>query len=192
MKKSLLIVAASLFTCFTANHVFAQTQDTTKETTTTTTTSTAAAPAIDVAAILAGNPDYSTADAAVKAAGLETALKATGPFTVFAPNNVAFSKLPAGKLDSLMKDPSKLGPLLKGHVVAGHYSKAEIIKALTVGKGKATLTTIDGQTLTLSVSPNKTLQLTDAAGSSAEVIVYDMVGTNGVVNGINGILTPAK
>ncbi|OKS88364.1 fasciclin domain-containing protein [Mucilaginibacter polytrichastri] len=188
MKKSLVIVAASLFTCFTANQVFAQTQDTTKKTTTTTTSTTATAPTADVATILAGNPDYSSANAAVKSAGLETALKATGPFTIFAPNNVAFSKLPAGKLDSLLKDPAKLGPLLKGHVVAGHYTKAEIIKALTAGKGKAALTTIDGQTLTLSVSPNKTLQLTNATGQSAEVVLYDMVGTNGVVNGINGVL----
>ncbi|NCD68243.1 fasciclin domain-containing protein [Mucilaginibacter agri] len=193
MKKSLLIVAASLVACFTANQTFAQTQDTTKKNPTTpTTTTAAAAPTLDVAAILSASADYSTAASAVKAAGVENDLKATGPFTVFAPNNVAFSKLPAGKLDSLMKDPTKLATLVKGHVVTGHYGKAEIIKALTTGKGKATLTTIDGQTLTLSVSPNKTLQLTNAAGNSAEVVLYDMMGTNGVVNGINAVLAPTK
>jgi len=191
MKKSFLIVAAALFVNFTATQVFAQTQDTTKTRTTTSTTSTPASTA-DVATVLASAPDYSTAAAAVKAAGLETALKATGPFTIFAPNNVAFSKLSAGKQDSLMKDPAKLATLLKGHVVTGSYTKAEIIKALTVGKGKASLNTLDGQVLTLSVSPAKTLQLTTAGGVSAEVVLYDMVGTNGVVNGINGILAPAK
>lgn len=192
MKKSLLIVAASLVACFTASQTFAQTQDTTKKNTTTPTTTTAAAPTLDVAAILSASADYATASAAVKAAGVENDLKATGPFTVFAPNNVAFSKLPAGKLDSLMKDPTKLAALIKGHVVTGHYGKAEIIKALTTGKGKATLNTIDGQTLTLSISPTKTLQLTNAAGNSAEVVLYDMMGTNGVVNGINAVLAPSK
>jgi uncharacterized surface protein with fasciclin (FAS1) repeats len=188
MRKSLLIVAASLFTCFTAGTVFAQTQDTVHKTTTTTTITTTTAPTLDVATIITANPDYSTAATAVKTAGLDVTLKGVGPYTVFAPNNVAFSKLPAGDLDNLMKDPTKLATLLKGHVVTGHYTKAEIIKALTAGKGKATLTTLDGQVLTLSVSPNKTLQLTNAAGSTAEVILYDMVGTNGVVNGINGVL----
>jgi len=117
-------------------------------------------------------------------------LKAGGPYTIFAPNNAAFNKLPAGKLDSLTKDPVKLSAFLKGHVVKGRYSKADIIKALTEGKGKATLTTIDDQSLALSVSPNKTLQLTNAAGVSAEVSLYDLIGTNGIVNGINAVLLP--
>ena len=189
MKKLLIITAALIFTSSVTNRVFAQTQDTTRKTTTTvTTTTTAAAPTLDVAAILSANGDYSTAATAVKTAGLQTALGAPGPFTVFAPNNAAFSKLPSGTLDSLLKNPTKLATLLKGHVVNGRYTKADIIKALTTGRGKATLTTIDGQTLTLSVSPNKTLQLTNAAGSSAEVTVYDIIGTNGVVNGLNGVL----
>ncbi len=102
-----------------------------------------------------GNSDYSTAAAALKTAGLDATLKTGGPYTIFAPNNAAFNKLPAGKLDSLTKDPAKLSAFLKGHVVTGRYSKADIIKALTDGKGAATLTTIDGQSLSLSVSPNK-------------------------------------
>lgn len=190
MKKSFLIVAASLFTCFTANQVFAQTQtktDTTKKAVTTTTTTTDGA--ADVIGALNSNTDYSTAAAAFKAANLEASLKTGGPYTIFAPNNNAFAKLPAGTLDSLMKDPAKLATLLKGHVVTGKYAKADIIKALTAGKGKATLTTIDGQSLILSISKTSTLQLTNAAGSVTEVTLYDLIGANGIVNGVNSVLT---
>jgi uncharacterized surface protein with fasciclin (FAS1) repeats len=194
MKKSFVIVAAALF-CFTATQVSAQT-DTTKKTTTTTTTTTAATPApqtgaADVIGALNSNSDYTTAALAFKTAGLEAQLKTGGPYTIFAPNNNAFSKLPAGQLDSLMKDPAKLAAVLKGHVVAGKYAKADIIKALTTGKGKATLTTIDGQTLTMSVSKTSTLQITNAAGSIAEVTLYDLIGANGIVNGLNNVLTSA-
>ncbi len=82
--------------------------------------------------------------------------------------------------------------MLKGHVVTGKYAKADIIKALNAGKGKATLTTIDGQTLTLSVTADKKLQLANAAGNTAQVVLYDLVGANGVVNGLNAVLAPAK
>jgi uncharacterized surface protein with fasciclin (FAS1) repeats len=190
MKKSFLIVAASLFTCFTANQVLAQTQtktDTTKKAVTTTTTT--QVDATDVVGALNSNADYSTAAAAVKAANLEASLKTGGPYTIFAPNNNAFTKLPAGTMDSLMKDPAKLATLLKGHIVNGKYAKADIIKALTAGKGKASLTTLDGQTLTLSISKTSTLQLTNAAGSVAEVTLYDLIGGASVVNGINSVLT---
>ncbi len=186
--KKFLIIAAALFTTSTITaQAFAQGQDTLRKNVTTA-TSTSAVPTFDVASILSANGDYATAAMAVKAAGLQTTLASPGPFTIFAPNNAAFSKLSSGALDSLMKNPAKLAILLKGHVVNGRYTKADIIKALTAGMGKATLTTLDNQTLTLSVSPNKTLQLTNAAGSSAEVTVYDIIGTNGVVNGLNGVL----
>lgn len=194
MKKSFLLAGALLLLNITATRVFAQTTptDTTKKTNTTTTTAPAtpstAEGASDVVGALGSNADYSTALAAVKAAGLDATLKTGGPYTIFAPNNVAFSNLPAGKLDSLLKDPVKLGTLLKGHVVNGKYGKADIIKALNTGKGKTTLTTIDGQTLTLSLVGSK-LQLTNAAGGSAQVTLFDLIGANGVVNGINGILT---
>lgn len=183
------MVGAVLFFSAAANQVFAQT-DTTKKTTTTTTTTTTTDGASDVVGALASNADYSTALTAVKAAGLDSALKTGGPYTIFAPNNIAFDNLGKGKLDSLEKDPVKLAAILKGHVVTGKYAKADIIKALNAGKGKATLTTLDGQTLTLSIKDSK-LQLTNTAGSSAQVTLYDLIGANGVVNGINGILLPA-
>ena len=190
MKKSILIVGALFLISLTANQVFAQTQDTTKKTTTTTTPATEGAS--DVVGALASNADYSTALAAVKTAKLDSVLKTGGPYTIFAPNNIAFSNLAPGKQDSLLKDPVKLATLLKGHVVTGKYGKADIIKALNAGKGKATLTTLDGQTLTLSISADKKLQLTNVAGSTAQVTLYDLIGANGVVNGINGILQPTK
>jgi uncharacterized surface protein with fasciclin (FAS1) repeats len=193
MKKSLLMVGAMVLINFTATRVFAQVQDTTKKTTTTTTTTTTPAAtdgAGDVVGALGSNPDYSTALSAVKTAGLDASLKTGGPYTIFAPNNAAFSGLAPAKLDSLMKDPTKLATVLKGHVVTGKYAKADIIKALNAGKGKATLTTIDGQTLTLSVTADKKLQLADAKGDTAQVILYDLVGANGVVNGLNGVLAP--
>lgn len=193
MKKSFLIIAVLILAAAKTNGVWAQIRDTTKKTTTTTiitttTTRTTAAPTIDVAGVLANNPDYSSASAAVKAANLESVLKVGGPFTIFAPNNMAFSNLSRAQSDSLMRDPVKLAAFLKGHIVTGQYTKADIIKALTTGKGKATLTTLDGQVLNLSVSSTRTLQVSNAAGSTAEVTLYDMMGTNGVVNGINGIL----
>jgi uncharacterized surface protein with fasciclin (FAS1) repeats len=93
MKKSLLMVGALVILNLTASRVFAQVQDTTQKTTTTTTTTTTPATdgASDVVGALASNADYSTALSAVKAAGLEPTLKTGGPYTIFAPNNVAFS-----------------------------------------------------------------------------------------------------
>jgi uncharacterized surface protein with fasciclin (FAS1) repeats len=190
MKKSLLMIGAMVLLNFTASRVFAQVQDTTKKTTTTTTAPAATDGASDVVRALGSNPDYSTALSAVKTAGLDSSLKTGGPYTIFAPNNAAFSGLPPAKLDSLMKDPTKLATVLKGHVVTGKYAKADIIKALNAGKGKATLTTLDGQTLTLSVTADKKLQLADAKGDTAQVILYDLIGANGIVNGLNGVLAP--
>ncbi|MES2266718.1 MAG: fasciclin domain-containing protein [Bacteroidota bacterium] len=192
MKRSILMVGA-LVLSLTATSAFAQVQDTTKKTTTTATATTATADgASDVVGALASNADYSTALADVKAAGLDATLKTGGPYTIFAPNNAAFSALPQAQQDSLTKDPAKLATVLKGHVVTGKYAKADIIKALNAGKGKATLTTIDGQTLTLSVTADKKLQLANAAGNTAQVILYDLVGANGVVNGLNAVLAPTK
>ncbi|MES2279763.1 MAG: fasciclin domain-containing protein [Bacteroidota bacterium] len=190
MKKSLLIAAASMLFCITANQVMAQIDTTKKDTTkkAVTTTITPVTGAADVVGALNSNSDYTTAALAVKTAGLEASLKTGGPYTIFAPNNNAFAKLPAGQLDSLMKDPAKLAILLKGHIVTGKYAKADIISALKAGKGTAKLTTIDGQTLTLSVSKTSTLQLTNASGSITEVVLYDLIGANGIVNGVNNVL----
>jgi uncharacterized surface protein with fasciclin (FAS1) repeats len=190
MKKSLLMIGALVLLNLTASKVFAQT-DTVRKTTTTT-AAPVQADATNVVQALQSNSDYSTAFKAVKAAKLDSTLSVGGPYTIFAPSNNAFSALPAGQLDALMKDPAKLASVLKGHVVNGFYDKAALIKALSAGKGKATVTTIDGQTLTLSVTADKKLQITNAAGNSAQVILYDLKGGAGVVNGINAVLAPTK
>lgn len=188
MKRANLIAGATLILSIATGSVFAQTDTTKKVAATTSTTATTDA-AADVVGALGSNPDYSTALTAVKAAKLDSVLKVGGPYTIFAPNNISFSNLPAGQLDGLLKDPVALATLLKGHVVTGKYGKADIIKALTAGKGKATLTTIDGQPLTLSLAGSK-LQLTNASGSTAQVTLFDLIGGNGVVNGLNAILMP--
>lgn len=193
-KKSILALGAVLFIGVAANKASAQTtSDTAKKTTTTTTTTTttstpAQADAANVVQALQSNADYSTAFELVKAAKLDSALAVGGPYTIFAPSNNAFNALPAGTLDALKNDPAKLATVLKGHVVNGTYDKAGLIKALSAGKGKATVTTLDGQTLILSVTADKKLQITNAAGKSAQVILYDLKGGTGVVDGINAVL----
>ncbi|MDB5026300.1 MAG: fasciclin protein [Mucilaginibacter sp.] len=171
------------------NNLFAQAQqrDTTKSTTTT--PASPQTPTGDLVSVLTASADYATFGLAIRSANMDATLKGAGPYTVFAPDNAAFSKLPQGRLDSLMKDPAKLSAILKEHVVAGTFTKADIIKALTMGKGKTTLKTIDGQSLTLSVFEQKNLQLTDAMGNSALVTSFDLPATNGTIHGLNAVLT---
>ena len=188
MRKLILMVIVLSVIGLLSNNLFAQTpKDTTKKTTTTTTMAKDTTAVKDIDATLANVADESTLVAAIKAANLETDLKGPGPFTVLAPNNGAFDAIPKGKLDSLMKDPTKMAVTLKAHVIAGKYDKAALIKALTDGKGKATLKTIDGQTLTLSVVDKK-LAITDAQGTVVEVTSFDTPATNGVIDGVNGVL----
>ncbi|MDN5287802.1 MAG: fasciclin protein [Mucilaginibacter sp.] len=196
MKKSVLIAIASLTIGVLSNNAIAQTQqqDTTKrDTSAKTAPATTAAPAAasgDIVGALASTTDFAPFALAVKSADLETTLKGAGPFTVFAPNDVAFSKVPKPTMDELTKDHAKLAKVLKYHVVAGKYTKTDIIKALTAGKGKAVLKTIDGETLTLSVNDKSNLQIADAKGDTALVISFDTMASNGVIHGLNGVLIP--
>lgn len=184
--RKLIVIAAISMAGLTANRTFAQTDTVTKV------VAVADTMKGNVINALNSNADYTTAASAVKNANLEASLRTGGPYTIFAPNNAAFSKLSPGKLDSLMKDNGRFTTLLKSHMVTGRYGKADIIKALTAGKGKATLTTLNGQPLQLSISPTKKLQLTTADGVTAEVILYDLLGNNGIVNGIDTILLPGN
>jgi uncharacterized surface protein with fasciclin (FAS1) repeats len=184
--RKLIVIAAISMAGLTANRTFAQTDTVTKV------VAVADTMKGNVINALNSNADYTTAASAVKSANLEASLRTGGPYTIFAPNNAAFSKLSPGKLDSLMKDNGKFATLLKSHMVTGRYGKADIIKALTAGKGKATLTTLNGQPLQLSISPTKKLQLTTVDGVTAEVILYDLLGNNGIVNGIDAILLPGN
>ncbi|MCR8556077.1 fasciclin domain-containing protein [Mucilaginibacter sp. BJC16-A38] len=141
----------------------------------------------DLQATIANVADLSTLTSAVKAANADATLKGAGPYTLFAPDNAAFSAIPKTKLDSLMKDPVKLGALVKAHVVVGKYDKAGIIKALTNASRTATLKTVDGQTITIAVV-NKKVQLKDAQGNTAEITSFDTPATNGIIDGVNGVL----
>lgn len=180
MKKPILIVAAFLTFSVFATQSFAQTAPAAPAT---------AAPAGggDVVASATSSDNYTAFSIALRAAGLTETLEGAGPYTIFAPTNEAFGKVPSAQLDALMKDPAKLAAVIKGHIVSGKLMKADVIKALTTGKGKATLKTLDGQELTLSVANGK-LQLADAAGNTALVTGFDLAGSNGVIHGLNGVL----
>jgi uncharacterized surface protein with fasciclin (FAS1) repeats len=145
----------------------------------------------DVVDIAIGSKDHTTLVAAVKAADLVATLKGKGPFTVFAPTNAAFEKLPEGTVASLLKPENKaqLTKILTYHVVSGNLNAAAVIAAIKKGKGKAVLTTISGGKLIGTLEGNK-VKLTDESGNSVYVIATDLKGSNGVVHVIDGVVLP--
>ncbi len=145
----------------------------------------------DVVDIAISSADHTTLVAAVKAADLVTTLKGKGPFTVFAPTNAAFAKLPAGTVETLLKPENKaqLAKILTYHVVSGNLDAAAVMAAIKTGNGKAEVTTVSGGKLTASVEGGK-VKLTDESGNSAFVIVADLKGSNGVVHVIDGVVLP--
>ena len=145
----------------------------------------------DIVDLAAGSNDHSTLVAAVKAADLVATLKGKGPFTVFAPTNEAFAKLPSGAVDNLLKpeNKSKLAGVLTYHVVAGSINAKQVMTAIKKGNGKATLTTVAGGPLTASVEDGKVV-LTDANGGKATVTATDLKASNGVIHVIDTVLMP--
>lgn len=145
----------------------------------------------DVVDIAIGSPDHTTLVAAVKAADLVTTLKGKGPFTVFAPTNAAFDKLPAGTVTNLLKPENKaqLAKILTYHVVAGNLDAAAVVAAVKAGNGKAVVTTVSGGKLTVTLDKEK-VKLTDESGNSAYVTAADLRGSNGVVHVIDGVVLP--
>lgn len=135
--------------------------------------------------------DHTTLVAAVKAAGLVETLQGKGPFTVFAPTNAAFNKLPMGTVETLLKPENLklLQTILTYHVVAGKMNAADIAKAIKAGKGKATLKTVSGGTLTAWMKGSD-LYITDENGSSAKVTIADVNQSNGVIHVIDTVVTP--
>lgn len=135
--------------------------------------------------------DHTTLVAAVKAAGLVETLKSAGPFTVFAPVNAAFAKLPQGTVESLLKPENKamLTSVLTYHVVAGKWDAAAIAKLIKEGKGTAVIKTVQGGTLKASMKGSK-LILTDEKGGSAMVTIKDVYQSNGVIHVIDTVLMP--
>lgn len=135
--------------------------------------------------------DHTTLVAAVKAAGLVETLSSAGPFTVFAPTNEAFDKLPTGTVDNLVKPENKatLTKILTYHVVAGKVNAAELVALIKKGGGKATLTTVQGGALTASLK-GKNVILTDEKGGTAMVTIADVMQSNGVIHIIDAVLMP--
>lgn len=135
--------------------------------------------------------DHTTLVAAVKAAGLVDTLSGTGPFTVFAPTNAAFAKLPAGTVDSLLKPENKgmLTGILTYHVVAGKWDAAAVAGLIKKGGGKAEVTTVAGGKLWLSMKGNSVI-VTDERGGMATVSIADVYQSNGVIHVIDAILMP--
>lgn len=145
----------------------------------------------NIVGVAAGNENFSTLVAAVKAAGLVETLSGDGPFTVFAPTNDAFSKLPAGTVESLLKPESKgtLTAVLTYHVVSGNFSASAVIEAINSNNGKFTVTTVQGNDITLSLSDGKVM-LTDAKGGMATVVIADVAASNGVIHAIDTVVMP--
>jgi uncharacterized surface protein with fasciclin (FAS1) repeats len=135
--------------------------------------------------------DHTTLVAAVKAAGLVETLKSAGPFTVFAPTNAAFDKLPAGTVDNLVKPENKatLTSILTYHVVAGKMDSKAIAKAIKAGGGKAELTTVQGGKLWAWMEGKK-LVLKDEKGGMSTVTIADVYQKNGVIHVIDTVLMP--
>jgi uncharacterized surface protein with fasciclin (FAS1) repeats len=135
--------------------------------------------------------DHTTLVAAVKAAGLEGTLEGPGPFTVFAPTNEAFDKLPPGTVQSLLKPENKaaLVKVLTYHVVAGKLTEARLRSAIRAGGGTATLTTLEGEPLSASLYDDK-IVLTDAQGGTAHIVVGNVIQSNGLIDVIDAGLMP--
>lgn len=141
--------------------------------------------------IAVGSSVHTTLVAALKAADLVGALKGDGPFTVFAPTNVAFTKLPEGTVDNLLQPSNKsaLQNVLTYHVIAGNFTANDILGAIKVGGGKARLTTLSGGELEAIVVDGQVL-LKDAQGRIAEVTDTDLQGSNGVIHVLGDVVLP--
>ena len=168
MKGVLLLLAASFF----AINVMAQSSG-------------------DVVDVAAGSKDHTTLVAAVKAAKLVETLKGSGPFTVFAPTNAAFEKLPAGTVETLLKpeNMATLGGILTYHVVSGNLDAASVMSAIKEGNGKAVLPTVGGGSLTASIQGGKVI-LMDEKGGKSTVTATDLKASNGVIHVIDTVLMP--
>ena len=148
-------------------------------------------PTKDIIDNAVNSKDHTTLVAAVKAAGLVDTLKGTGPFTVFAPTNAAFAKLPAGTVDTLLKPENKgtLTSVLTYHVVPGRVTAADLVGKIKAGGGTAMLTTVQGGTLTASMMGNRVM-LTDAKGGTSHVTIADVMQSNGVIHVVDTVVMP--
>lgn len=157
-------------------------------------TSEAAAQAMNTPSIVevaSNNEVFSTLVAAVGAAGLVETLNGAGPFTVFAPTNDAFERLPEGTLDALLKPENKqtLTKILTYHVVAGKFMAADVVKAIQDNNNSFSVKTVQGSMLTLSIEDGNVM-LTDTDGNSSKVTATDVKASNGVIHVIDNVVMP--
>ena len=147
--------------------------------------------ASNIVEVAAGNEAFSTLVAAVKAADLVATLSSAGPFTVFAPTNDAFAKLPQGTVESLLKTENKeaLTGILTYHVVAGKFEAAAVIEAIKANDGKFTVATVQGGSIDLSLVDGNVI-LTDSKGGTATVVIADVTASNGVIHAIDAVVMP--
>jgi uncharacterized surface protein with fasciclin (FAS1) repeats len=138
------------------------------------------------------DPDFTTLVSALQTAGVADTLDETGPFTVFAPTNAAFEKVPAERRDALTQPEGQadLRRLLTYHVVPGRLDATALVQRIQAGGGSLTLTTMQGGTLTARTNADGSISLTDAAGGVSKVAEADMAGSNGVIHGIDAVLSP--
>lgn len=144
-----------------------------------------------IVGVAAGNQNFSTLVAAVKAAGLVDVLNSDGPFTVFAPVNAAFEKLPEGTVETLLKPENKatLTGILTYHVVAGKFAAGDVVAAINKNNGSFTVPTVQGGNLTATLNDGSVI-LTDAAGNTSTVVMADVEASNGVVHAIDSVVMP--
>lgn len=144
-----------------------------------------------IVSVAASNENFSTLVAAVKAAGLVKVLNSDGPFTVFAPANSAFKKLPKGTVASLLKPENKklLTSILTYHVISGKFVAKDVIKAIKANNNKFVIKTVQGNKLTASIVNGKVV-LTDVKGNTSTVIITDVPASNGVVHAIDTVVMP--
>ena len=136
--------------------------------------------------------DHTTLVAAVKAAGLVDTLQGAGPFTVFAPTNEAFAKLPAGTVDNLVKPENKatLAKILTFHVVAGRHTAPALMKEVKNGGGMAKLKTVEGEELVVKQAGPGKLSVTDRKGAVSMITIADVLQSNGVIHVVDTVLMP--
>ena len=171
-----------------------ETTETTEETVVDTTATTEVAVAEpNIVEVASGNENFSTLVAAVTAAELGETLSGDGPFTVFAPTNDAFAKLPKGTVETLLKPENieKLKSILTYHVVSGKFDAATVIDAIKKNNNKFTVTTVQGAKIDLSLKDDKVI-LTDATGAMATVVMPDVAASNGVIHAIDAVVMPSK
>ena len=186
--KTYKILATSLvaFGLFFSTATFAQTKEKTVEV-----GGAPMYPSKNIVENAVNSKDHTTLVAAVKAAGLVDVLMSEGPFTVFAPTNAAFEKLPKGTVETLLKPENKemLAKILTYHVAAGKWSAQDIMDAVKKGKGKYIFKTVSGNSLTAWMK-GKDLYITDENGNSAKITIADVNQKNGVIHVIDAVVTP--